>query len=186
MPRSRSPRIAHVFADGHLVFLDRQLPCSLGSGGIVQQKQEGDGGTPAGLFPVRDLWRRTDKVCLSTSIPSRPIHDHHGWCDDPASAVYNRSVRRPFGMGHERLHRQDDLYDLVLTIGHNDRPARPGSGSAIFVHVRPPDHGPTAGCIAPAKDDLIWLLTVLRPGDMIKVHAPDRKTPRFPPRRVLP
>ncbi len=123
-----------------------------------------------GPVPVRRLWFRSDRVHVQTAIPCQPILRTHGWCDDPASGLYNRPFRLPAHVSHERLYRRDRLYDLVLTIGHNDSPARAGGGSAIFVHVQPENDAATAGCIAPSRDDLIWLLARLRPGDMFRVH----------------
>lgn len=186
MPRSRSPRVAHVFADGFLSFCGRRIACSLGNGGVVTCKREGDGGTPAGLFPVRRLWFRPDRVRPQSCLPQHPILRRHGWCDDPQSGAYNRPVGLPFRFRHERLYRADCLYDLVLTIGHNDSPPRAGDGSAIFIHVRPPGGAPTAGCIAPSRSDLEWLLARLRPGDMVRVHPCVAGSARFTPRRVLP
>lgn len=186
MRLNRRPRTVHVFADGYLLFNGRRIACSLGSGGVVATKIEGDGGTPSGLFPVRRLWFRSDRVHVQTAIPCQPILRTHGWCDDPASGLYNRPFRLPAHVSHERLYRRDRLYDLVLTIGHNDSPARAGGGSAIFVHVQPENDAATAGCIAPSRDDLIWLLARLRPGDMFRVHPPGSGSVRFPPRRVLP
>jgi L,D-peptidoglycan transpeptidase YkuD (ErfK/YbiS/YcfS/YnhG family) len=186
MRPSRHPRIVHVFADGCLVFDGRKIRCSLGRSGIVCGKSEGDGATPVGLFPVRRLWFRPDRVRISTNLNTFPIQRPHGWCDAPDHAAYNRPVRLPFSASHENLHRRDGLYDLVLTIGHNDSPPRPGAGSAIFVHVMPALGGPTAGCVAPTREDLAWMLARLRPGDMFRVHESERKSPGFPPRRVLP
>ena len=31
--------------------------------------------------------------------------------------------------------RDDDLYDLIIEIDHNDRPRVAGRGSAVFIHV---------------------------------------------------
>ena len=50
------------------------------------------------------------------------------------------------------------LYDLVVVIGHNDDPVVPGAGSAVFLHVARDDWGPTAGCIAFKREDLLTIL----------------------------
>ena len=57
--------------------------------------------------------------------------------------------------------RADGLYDLVVILGHNDAPVVPGAGSAIFMHVASPGYGPTEGCVALARDDLVALLVEL-------------------------
>jgi len=158
--------------DGGIARLGRMtFACALGSGGIVADKREGDGGTPTGIFAVRRLLYRHDRIGRPlTTLPAQPIQHAHGWCDDPASPHYNRQVRRPSAHGHEHLWRADGLYDLVLVIGHNDRPAVPGRGSAIFVHVARPDHAPTEGCIAFDIDDLLRIVARLKPGDAIHVE----------------
>ena len=50
----------------------------------------------------------------------------------------------------ERLQRPDRLYDLVIELGYNDSPPRPGAGSAIFMHVARPGLRPTAGSGSPS------------------------------------
>jgi L,D-peptidoglycan transpeptidase YkuD (ErfK/YbiS/YcfS/YnhG family) len=104
-------------------------------------------------------------------LPTAPIAADDGWCDDPADPAYNRPVRLPYAGRHERLWRDDRLYDLVLVIGHNDDPVVAGAGSAVFVHVARPDWAPTAGCVALALPDLLTLLTVCQPGAMLTIDA---------------
>jgi L,D-peptidoglycan transpeptidase YkuD (ErfK/YbiS/YcfS/YnhG family) len=65
--------------------------------------------------------------------------------------------------------RADGLYDVVVVIGHNDDPPVPGLGSAVFVHVATADFGPTAGCVALERGDLLRLLADCRPGDRLVV-----------------
>ena len=67
-------------------------------------------------------------------------------------------VTLPYGASAERLWRDDPLYDVVGVLGHNDRPARPGRGSAIFLHRAPAGGAPTAGCIGLDMADLLRLL----------------------------
>src|SRR6185312_8513924 len=87
-----------------------------------------------------------------------PIAPQDGWCDDPADTVYNRPVHLPYRARAERLWREDGIYDLIVPLGYNDAPAVPGLGSAIFLHVARPDFGPTEGCVALARADLLALL----------------------------
>jgi L,D-peptidoglycan transpeptidase YkuD (ErfK/YbiS/YcfS/YnhG family) len=70
--------------------------------------------------------------------------------------------------------RKDDLYDLVVVLGHNDSPVVPGAGSAIFMHVALPDYAPTEGCIALALADLVELVRCARPGDAVRVAVSAR------------
>lgn len=96
-----------------------------------------------------------------TGLPVHAMSPRDGWCDDPASAHYNRPVTLPFEFSHERLWRDDHLYDLVLVMGHNDDPPVRGRGSAVFIHLRGCDDGPTHGCIAFARSDLLNLLAII-------------------------
>jgi L,D-peptidoglycan transpeptidase YkuD (ErfK/YbiS/YcfS/YnhG family) len=186
MRPSRRPRIFHVFADGFMIVDGRRLPCALGRGGVRTDKREGDGATPAGLFPLRCVHYRTHRAGTPlTALSRQPILRSHGWCDDPASPLYNRLVRLPFPARHERLWRQDRLYDALVTIGHNDRPARPGRGSAVFIHIMHPEGEPTDGCVALRPPDMRWLLRRTKPGDMVRIAPPERKSPGLPLRQDL-
>lgn len=145
-------------------------PAALGRGGIRALKREGDGGTPLGRFPVRQVLYRADRVARPrTKLPVRAIRDHDGWCDDPADRNYNRLVVLPSRRSAEGLKRADHLYDLVLVLGYNDRPRGRGKGSAIFVHLARPGFSPTDGCIALTRHDLTMLLSELRAGSAIAV-----------------
>jgi L,D-peptidoglycan transpeptidase YkuD (ErfK/YbiS/YcfS/YnhG family) len=145
-------------------------PAALGRTGIRALKREGDGGTPLGRFPVRQVFYRSDRVPRPrTMLPVRAINDRDGWCDDPSDRNYNRLIRLPSLRSAEGLKRADQVYDLVLVLGYNDRPRVKGKGSAIFVHLARPGYTPTDGCIALTRHDLTILLASLRPGTTIIV-----------------
>ena len=102
---------------------ERRWRCVIGAGGVREDKVEGDGATPVGEFPLRHLYFRNDRLVLpKVGLPARPISDHDGWCDDPRSPAYNRLVRIPNGWSHEKMWREDGLYDLVVVVGYNDDP----------------------------------------------------------------
>jgi len=74
--------------------------------------------------------------------------------------------------------REDDLYDVVVVISHNQRPRMRGLGSAVFIHIAREGFTPTEGCIALRRADLHRLLGLLRPGDRIVVgRAQAKKNP---------
>jgi len=143
-------------------FMGRRLPCAIGRGGITDDKREGDGATPAGTHRIVGLLYRPDRLARPTdwAVPIRP---GDLWSDDPRDPdSYNLTVRAPYAGSHEQLRRPDPLYDAVLVTDWNWPRAVPGRGSAIFVHAwRAPRH-PTAGCIAFARADLMWMLPRLR------------------------
>lgn len=151
--------IIRVAASGVLDWRGRRFRCALGRGGVRTDKREGDGATPVGRFPLRQCFFRPDRVLLpTTDLPIRALTERDGWCDDPADPAYNQWITLPHSARHERLWREDHLYDLIVVIGHNDGPIVTGAGSAIFIHVTKPDYAPTEGCVALARDDLLALL----------------------------
>ena len=148
--------------------------CALGRGGVVAAaaKREGDGATPLGAWPLRRLHFRPDRLAPPDSdVERRAIRSDDGWCDDPSDAAYNRLVKLPYPARHERLWREDHLYDLVAELGYNDAPPRAGAGSAIFLHLARPDYAPTEGCVALARDDLLRVVELLEPDSRVVVTA---------------
>lgn len=161
-----------VHPSGYLTADNRQFRCALGRTGVTIDKREGDGATPIGSFPLRRLLFRPDRLDPpETKLPTQPIDQMDGWCDDPADPLYNRPVRLPFEASCEEIWRADHLYDLVVVLGHNDDPVEPGRGSAIFLHCAKPDYGPTEGCLALARKDLLTLIAAIGPADRLIVEA---------------
>lgn len=141
-------RIGPPYA-GSLLAGATEIQCSLGRCGIVQRKREGDGATPAGAHRIVGGFVRLDKHPRRRSlIDLTPLRPDDAWCDDVTHSLYNRFAQKPFSGAHESLWRQDSLYDVLLVLDYNARPAVRGRGSAIFLHLAEKDNGPTAGCIA--------------------------------------
>ena len=139
-----------------------RLPCALGRGGCRVIKREGDGATPIGCWPLREAYYRADRIQRPpTRLRLRAISPADGWCDGIGDRNYNRRVRHPYPASAEKMHREDNLYDLVVVLGHNDRPRIQGLGSAVFMHVAQPDWHPTAGCVALRLADLIKVIRLL-------------------------
>lgn len=161
-----------VTPDRRLHFQGKTYVCALGRSGIVPVKHEGDGATPVGRFCLRRAYFRADKgPAPQTDLPLREIMQTDGWCDAPEHRLYNRPVTLPFAASHEKLWRNDDLYDLIVEMGQNDAPPVPGGGSAVFIHVARPDYGPTEGCVALAKDDLRALLAAWSTRTIVDIRA---------------
>jgi L,D-peptidoglycan transpeptidase YkuD (ErfK/YbiS/YcfS/YnhG family) len=155
---------------GRLTIMGICMPCALGKGGISAFKREGDGASPRGRFALRRVWMRPDRARFPAGfLPGCLTERHDGWCDDPRHPRYNRPVRLPFGASHERMWRDDDVYDVVIEIGWNDRPAIRGKGSAIFLHLARPGYTPTEGCIAVSRRDMARLLPRLGPRTRIDI-----------------
>ncbi|HEX2801084.1 MAG TPA: L,D-transpeptidase family protein [Phenylobacterium sp.] len=162
-----------VTADGFLQIGARPVRCALGRGGVTpaDAKREGDGASPAGAWPIRRLLYRPDKGPMPrTALPVGAISPDDGWCDAPGDADYNRPVKLPHGAGAERMWRDDDVYDLVVVLGHNDDPPVSPMGSAIFLHLARADYAPTEGCVAIGRADMEALLALAKPGDLLEVR----------------
>ena len=135
------------------------VPCALGYGGIGVKQYEGDGITPAGKFALLNVMVRSDRLSLpQTKLKVSTITNNDGWCDDPASPHYNCPITLPYSGSHERLFRNDALYDIVIDVDYNRKAPIAGKGSAIFVHIAQPTYSPTKGCIALALGDILELL----------------------------
>ncbi len=140
---------------------DHKFPCAIGRSGVGEKNQEGDGATPVGRFPLRQVFYRADRLDQpKTVLPIRALTPEDGWCDDPQDVMhYNRHVLLPISTYHEKLYRDDHVYDIIVVIGFNDDPVKLGFGSAIFMHIAREHYLPTEGCIALAKKDLVQILT---------------------------
>jgi L,D-peptidoglycan transpeptidase YkuD (ErfK/YbiS/YcfS/YnhG family) len=144
--------------------------CAIGPAGIAPKAAEGDGITPLGVFPLREMFYRADRIARPrVQFPLRAIERQDGWCDAPDDPHYNKLVRLPYPASAETMWRDDHLYDLVAVIGFNDDPVVAGKGSAIFLHLAKPDYLPTAGCVALQQADLVAALEQLQPGDRIRI-----------------
>ena len=159
-----------VRPDGTIRWLERRTLCVLGRAGIAVEKHEGDGATPAGRFALRRVLFRPDRTTPpATVLPVNALNPSDGWCDDPADVNYNRPVTLPYAARHEKMWREDGLYDLVVVIGHNDDPPIAGAGSVVFIHVAAMDFTPTEGCVALKLGDLRDLLAACDGKDFMRI-----------------
>jgi L,D-peptidoglycan transpeptidase YkuD (ErfK/YbiS/YcfS/YnhG family) len=157
-------------AAGRLRFGAIDMACTLGRSGPCPagNKREGDGCTPLGTWPLRGILLRPGRVeAGGIRLPWRWVREGDGWSDDPADPAYNRPVHLPHPFSAETLLREDEAYDVIIVLGHNDAPPVPGKGSAIFFHLS--EGRPTAGCIAVDRDDMLKLLPLLSPGDFMEI-----------------
>ena len=148
-------------------------PCAIGRSGVRETKVEGDGATPAGCWPIRELFYRPDRLARpETVFPCSALRPEDGWCDAPDDPRYNRPVGLPYEARHERLWRDDEIYDCILVLGYNDDPVVPGVGSAIFLHVARPDFAPTEGCVALRRADLLDFLSAAEADTRVCIALP--------------
>jgi L,D-peptidoglycan transpeptidase YkuD (ErfK/YbiS/YcfS/YnhG family) len=157
IPGTRAPdRFDLVVTPRGLRFLGRIFPCTVGRAGITAHKREGDGATPRGIHGLTGMLYRPDRIARPADW-ALPIRPRDLWSDDPRDPDYNLMVAAPHPFSHERLRRADPLYDLVILTDWNWPRARPGAGSAIFVHRWRRPGAPTAGCIGLPPAALAWI-----------------------------
>ena len=148
---------------GVLKFKNLKFKCALGKSGIGKKRKEGDNITPKGSYKLLGLFYRSDRIPnFKTILKKRKINKKMGWCDDVNNKNYNKLIKLPCNLSHEKLYRRDNIYDLVVPINYNINKIDRGKGSAIFLHVSKKNYSPTKGCIALKKKDLILLLKKIK------------------------
>lgn len=156
---------------GYLIYKNFKFRCSLGINGIKNKKKEGDGITPKGIFKLKKIYYRKDKVKnIVTKVKKIKITKNMGWCDDPKSNLYNQQVKLPNKFSHEKLYRNDKLYDLILVLDYNTNPIIKNKGSAIFIHVANKYYKKTKGCIALKRENLLKLISQIKKNTKIKIN----------------
>lgn len=171
---------------------NKNYPCHVGKNGILVNKKEGDGATPAGNFPIREIFYRPDKLSKNQIARLEAMRENglfvhaltpdDGWSDDVRSLFYNQHIsiaeylKTPIASpSYEKLWREDDVYNIIVVIGYNDQPVIKGKGSAIFMHLqRHAANGqvmPTIGCVSFAQTDLIDVIMALTPQTLIHIPA---------------
>jgi L,D-peptidoglycan transpeptidase YkuD (ErfK/YbiS/YcfS/YnhG family) len=134
-------------------------------------KREGDGKSPAGVFDLRLATGYAAGPPPGTKLRYRTATPTLRCVDDKASAFYNQlvdeaQVQKDWSSA-EDMRRPDDLYRLVVWVGHNDAPVEVPGGSCIFLHLRASATATTAGCTAfdtvPMEALIAWLDPMQRP-----------------------
>lgn len=152
---------------------DGSYRCSIGPAGIVEDKCEGDDATPAGIFLLKSVFYRKDRIKKpKTGLPCAVIETDDGWCDDPLDRNYNRPVKLPYPASAEQMWREDHVYDICVILGHNDDPPVPHKGSAIFFHLAHDDYRATQGCVALSYRDMVEVLAKCEPGCVMEILIP--------------
>ena len=160
--------IIHVPNKNTLIIDDFKLRCCIGKNDINSNKKEGDHSTPKGLFKLRKLYFRKDRVDIpQCKINKKIIERNMAWCDDPNHKKYNEEIKIHNKQFKESLYRKDHKYDFIISISHNEKKI-PNKGSAIFIHLTT-NYKPTAGCVALKKKDFEILLKLIDKETRIKI-----------------
>jgi L,D-peptidoglycan transpeptidase YkuD (ErfK/YbiS/YcfS/YnhG family) len=118
-----------------LTYNKLKVECAIGKKGIGRKRNEGDLVTPIGLFKIKYVLYRKDKVKILTKLKKKVIKKNMGWCDDPQSKQYNKLIKLPFKYKYEKLYKRENIYDIILVLNYNMEPVKKNKGSAIFIHV---------------------------------------------------
>jgi D-alanyl-D-alanine dipeptidase len=129
-------------------------------------KQEGDGRSPAGAFPLTFAFGVGPAP--KTSLPFTLLQEFTECVDDVKSNHYNTIVdRMQVGdfdwASSEKMLSVGEAYERGVFVAYNSYPPIRGDGSCIFLHVWKNADTGTAGCTAMKRSDLEWLLARLDP-----------------------
>ena len=153
----------------HLIVDEFKFKCSIGKRGLIAKKKEGDNSTPKGVFNIGKVYYRPDRIKkINTILETKIITKNMGWCDDPYNKNYNKEIVLNKKNKGEKFYRRDNAYDVLIVIEYNTNKTKPFKGSAIFIHLTK-NYGPTKGCIALKKNDLLILLKIINKKSKIKI-----------------
>tara|TARA_B100002051_G_scaffold20145_1_gene15823 strand:+ start:1976 stop:2476 length:501 start_codon:yes stop_codon:yes gene_type:complete len=154
----------------YLTFKDYKVKCALGKRGIGNKKKEGDLITPKGVFKIKYVLYRKDRVKkIKTKLKKIIIKKNMGWCNDIESNQYNKLIRLPSSYSHEKLYKKENIYDIILVLNYNMNPIIKNKGSAIFIHVSKKNYKGTEGCVALKKIHLIKVLGGLKKNTAVRI-----------------
>lgn len=133
-------------------------------------KKEGDGKAPAGVFTLGEAFGFAQQPLPGSKMRYVSLTPSVECVDDVASKFYNRVTDRsavaPDWNSSEHM-RNVDLYRWGIVVGHNggddSKPAVPGGGSCIFLHIWRGAGQGTVGCTAMPQPELESLLAWLDP-----------------------
>jgi L,D-peptidoglycan transpeptidase YkuD (ErfK/YbiS/YcfS/YnhG family) len=130
-------------------------------------KQEKDKRAPAGIFKVGEVFGYEATLPPGGDYPYHQVSDADAWVDDSRSPYYNQHVivdpkNLPPWFSREKMKSGDFAYHWLIEIQHNEHPAIPGEGSAIFFHIRRGVTHPTSGCTSMAEENLVRIIRWLR------------------------
>ena len=159
-----------VKKSGYLKYKKFKFRCALGKGGIKQKEREGDFITPKGKFKLIKIYYRSDRIKkINSTLKKIKIKKNMGWCDDVSSNYYNKQIKINKKISHEKLHRKDNVYDIIVVLNYNLNPIIKGKGSAIFLHVAKKNYNKTQGCIALKKNELLYLISKIKKNTQIRI-----------------
>lgn len=149
---------------------------------IAITKKEGDGRSPAGVFPLTFAFGSAAKPA-GTRISFTEVGEYTECVDDVASNHYNKIVDR-MKVGNfdwqssEKMLEIGEEYALGVFVGYNSYPVKKEAGSCIFLHVWKDAETPTSGCTAMSRGDMEKVMSWLDPEKhpyLVQMTAADHK-----------
>lgn len=125
--------------------------------GDFTPKKEGDGKSPAGLFPLISTFGTADNG--GGKVNYTKLGEYTECVDDVNSSHYNKIVDR-MKVGNfdwkssEKMLAVGPEYELGVFVAHNTYPVVNGNGSCIFLHIWKDASSGTAGCTAMERVNL--------------------------------
>ena len=155
----------------YLTYNQYKVKCAVGKRGISFKKKEGDFITPIGLYKIKYILYRKDRIKkIQSKLRKITIKKNMGWCDDPKSKQYNKLVNLPFSYSYEQLFKKNNIYDIIIVLNYNMSPVKKDKGSAIFIHVAKKNYEKTQGCVAVKKLDLLKILKKIKVKTKVKIE----------------
>jgi zinc D-Ala-D-Ala dipeptidase len=155
--------------------IGKPIPVSLGRNGLgwgkghfrlsvasPNQKTEGDGKSPSGIFSLGTAFGyETNKTKFkSLKFPFYPINPSTFCVDDWKNPFYNKILQKPINPNWnsaEIMNREDGQYKYGIEVLHNS-PSTGKHGSCIFFHIWKKPFEPTSGCTAMSEKNILILL----------------------------
>ena len=108
----------------YLTYNKLKVRCAIGKKGIGYKRKEGDLITPKGLFKIKYILYRKDRVKISTILKKNLLKKNMVWCDVTRSSHYIKLIKLPFAHNHEKLFKRENIYDIVLVLNYNMNPVK--------------------------------------------------------------
>jgi len=140
--------------------LAKDVTLAINLNNINKTKHEGDGKSPAGIFPLGPVFSYHSLKHLH--MPFVQVDTNFYCVDDISSDYYNTLIRQDTAQHNfnsfEYMRRQDSLYEYGVWVKYNSDPVTNGNGSCIFLHIWRNENSGTAGCTAMNKEHILELI----------------------------
>ncbi|MGM9978486.1 MAG: L,D-transpeptidase family protein [Clostridium sp.] len=147
-----------------------RTPARVGYNGITNNKYEGDGKTPSGVYSLGQAFGVADNPGAKKNYLK--LNNNYYWVDDSNSKYYNKlvnisQVNKDWNSA-EHLIDNKTAYKYAININYNTNCIK-NKGSAIFLHCS--GRGSTAGCVSVPEDVMVNLLRRINNDALIGIYV---------------